>query len=85
MKEEFQKENRKKEEFYKYIEILKQKTNWNSRNESSVSQIKNSVERFIRLDQIEDRISGLEDKVDILEHSDEVVEKRKYKWNMQDL
>jgi hypothetical protein len=36
------------------------------------------------VDQIEDRVSGLEDNADGLEWSDE--KKRKvYKWNMQDL
>jgi prefoldin subunit 5 len=39
---------------------------------SSVSQIKNSAERLSsRLEQIEDRTSGYEDKIDVLEHEDE--------------
>jgi hypothetical protein len=39
---------------------------------NSSSQIKTSVESLINtLDQDEDRISGLEDKIDELKHSDE--------------
>jgi hypothetical protein len=51
----------------------------------SYSQIKNSVESFYcRLNQVENRISELY-KVDIIEKSDEYVEKRmkKYKRNVQ--
>jgi hypothetical protein len=40
---------------------------------------------FNRLDQTEDRISGLEDKADELEHSDNNKEKiGKYEQNIQD-
>jgi predicted nucleic acid-binding Zn-ribbon protein len=45
---------------------------------SSIDQIKkkNSVESFFsRLDQIKDRISELEDKLDVLEHADEAFKK----------
>jgi chaperonin cofactor prefoldin len=57
-----------KEKFNKVIEILKD-SNQNSTNENS--QIKKSVENLInRLDQAEDRLSGLEDNVDELEYLD---------------
>jgi hypothetical protein len=46
----------------------------------SVSQKKITVERFIRtLEQTEDLILGLEDKVDLLEHIDKDKEKTKFK------
>jgi chaperonin cofactor prefoldin len=57
-----------KEKFNKVIEILKD-SNQNSTNENS--QIKKLVENLInRLDQAEDRLSGLEDNVDELEYLD---------------
>jgi len=59
----------------KNIKILEKK--------SLVSQIINAVESLSgRLDQIEDRISGLEDKAAILEHSNEDRGKKlKCKWS----
>jgi hypothetical protein len=49
---------------------------------------KNSVRTpFSRLDQTKQRISGLGDKIDVLEHADDVKEKKlkNYKQNIQDL
>jgi hypothetical protein len=50
---------------------------------SSISQIKNSVEILSsRLNQIKNRIRGLEDKVGLLQHLDE---EEKYKLQMENI
>jgi hypothetical protein len=58
-----------KEEPNKNMESLKKKvSNRNPGNNSSLCQIKNTVKcHFSRLEQVEDRISGLERKMDIKE------------------
>jgi arginine utilization protein RocB len=62
MKEEFNKERNSEKK--NHIKILEAK--------SLISQIKLSVEILSsRLKQIDDRISGLEDKTDVLEHEEE--------------
>jgi predicted nuclease with TOPRIM domain len=55
------------------------------KNEIEILEMKSAKSNKIisRLDQIEDRISGLEHKTDVLEHSDKYKEK-KYKWNTYD-
>jgi predicted nucleic acid-binding Zn-ribbon protein len=58
----------------------KTKTNLSSGNEKNFSQIKSSFESLSsRLNQVEDSISGLADKEDILTH---II--KKYKQNMQE-
>jgi hypothetical protein len=59
-----------KEDFNKYIEILTKKSNWNSEN-GKLNKLnkKSAATLFSRLDQIGERMSGLEDKVDVLEHA----------------
>jgi hypothetical protein len=53
---------------------------------SSLSEIKNSVEILTnRLDQVEDRVLGLDDKEDKLEYSDNNNNNNKYEQNIQEL
>jgi phage shock protein A len=62
-----------KEEFNKDIENLRKKNQTeNLEIKSSLSQIKNTGEsHYSRLEQVEDRISRLEDKTDIKENIEE--------------
>jgi hypothetical protein len=54
----------------KYIESLKE-SNWSFRDKKLLQPNKNSVESFSRsLNQKEDRILGLKDKIVIIEKSD---------------
>jgi hypothetical protein len=65
-----------KEELKKDIEVFK-KIKWKFWEQNSQSQIKHSFKNLTkRLDQVEDRISGIENKVNELEHSDKDKEKK---------
>jgi hypothetical protein len=58
-----------KEEFNKGIGILKKRSSWNFGNKKFNKPIKNSVENFTnKLYQVEDRVSGLENKSKELKH-----------------
>jgi DNA repair ATPase RecN len=59
-----------KEEFNKDMESLKKNQTEILEIRSALKQIKNTVESHsCRLEQVEDRISGLKDKIDIKEKS----------------
>jgi TolA-binding protein len=75
-----------KEKFNRDTEIQKKNQNPKVQEmKSTWSQIKNSVANLSsRLDQIEDRLSRFEGKVDVLEQSDK--EKiKKDQWNIREL
>jgi TolA-binding protein len=75
-----------KEKFNRDTEIQKKNQNPKIQEmKSTWSQIKNSVANLSsRLDQIEDRLSRFEGKVDVLEQSDK--EKiKKDQWNIREL
>jgi hypothetical protein len=68
-----------KEEFNKAMETSgeKKELNRNSGNENSLSQIKYTGEcHSSRLEQVEDRISGFEHKIDIFKKTEEILDKR---------
>jgi hypothetical protein len=57
-----------KEELNEDMENLRKRTEQNPGNKKFLNQIKNTVESYSsRLEQVEGRISGLEDKTDIKE------------------
>jgi chromosome segregation ATPase len=63
-------------------------SNRNPRNKKFLKSNKNTFENhFSRLDQVEDRISGLKDKIDINEKTEEFLDKRlkSCERNMQEL
>jgi phage shock protein A len=68
-----------KEEFNKDMENLRKKNQTETLEiKSSLNQIKNTGESHSsRLEQVEDRISGLEDKIDTKEKSEELLEDSK--------
>jgi hypothetical protein len=78
-----------KEEFNKDVENLRKKNQTEAlETEISLNQIKYIGESHSnRLEQMEDRISGLEDKTDIKEKTEKLLDKRlkTCEWNMQEL
>jgi hypothetical protein len=59
------------------MEISKKNQTETLETKTSLSQIKNTVESHSsRLEQVEDRISGLKDKIYIKEKTEEYLEKR---------
>jgi hypothetical protein len=77
-----------KGEFSKDTESLKSNQIKALEMKHSLNQIKTSVKNPLQqLNQVDDILSGLEGKVDIIEKSVENIEKgmKKYEWNMQEL
>jgi hypothetical protein len=79
----------RKEEFNKDVENLRKKSQTETLEiKSYLNQIKNAEKsQYSTLEQAEDRISGLEDKTDIKERTEELSERRfkSYKRNIQEL
>jgi chromosome segregation ATPase len=70
------------------MENLRKKSNRNPRNKKSLSQTKNTVKgHSSRLEQVEDRISALEEKIEIKEKSEAILIKqlKSCERNMQEI